>query len=92
MSPFQVYVNSFLALLNARYYLQPSKDTNNPSKYHIRRSLYRPELHVDESQDENFGGSPINLKHPDEEALRPTRPVQAVMVGSCITVNVRRLK
>jgi len=92
VSPFQVYVNSFLALLNAQYYLQPSKNTSNPSKYHIRRSVYRPELRVDESQDENFEASPINLKHPDEEAPRPTRPAQAVMVGSYITVDVRRLK
>jgi hypothetical protein len=82
---FQVYVNSYLALLNARYYLQPDTDTINSAGYQIHRGVHRPELHVNVSQDET--SSPNVFKRRDEEALCPTRPVQVVMVRSCVTVD-----
>ncbi|OAX32385.1 hypothetical protein K503DRAFT_615365 [Rhizopogon vinicolor AM-OR11-026] len=85
----KLYVNSYLALLNARYYLQPDTDTINPAGYHIHRGAHHPELHVNVSQDET--SSPNVFKRHDEEALCPTRPVQAVMVGICVTVNEKGL-
>jgi len=76
----KLYVNSFLALLNARYYLQSTAGTVNSSKYQIHRGVYPPDLHVNVSQDENSRASRKDIfdsKHPDEEAL--TRPVQVAM-------------
>jgi hypothetical protein len=89
VSSFQVYVNSFLALLNAQYYLQYSADS---VKYRVHRDVYRPELHVNMLQDDNLPTSRNDVfKHPDGEVLRLTRPVQAIMVGACITVDGRGL-
>jgi hypothetical protein len=90
VSLFEVYINSFLALLNARYYLQTKPDTVDLSKYHVHRSTYRPELRVNVPQDENLWTSRedvFDLKHIDEEEPRPTRPAQAVMVSNCITID-----
>jgi hypothetical protein len=80
---FQVYINSFLALLNARYYLQHNKSTINSAEYHTRHGAYRPEQHTDASDDENFQTSKsIMFKHPNDGEMRPTQSVQAFMVGS----------
>jgi hypothetical protein len=80
---FQVYINSFLALLNARHYLQHNKSTINSAEYHIRHGAYRPERHTDASDNENFRTSKtIMFKHPDDGEMRPTQSVQAFMVGS----------
>jgi len=92
--PFQVYVNSYLALLNARYYLQPNAHSIKSSKDNICHAVYHPGLHVDVSQNENFQMSLVNVsKHLNEPeaALRLARPDQTVMVGSCITVDWKRL-
>ncbi|OJA19996.1 hypothetical protein AZE42_05632 [Rhizopogon vesiculosus] len=70
----KLYINSYLALLNARYYLQPNAGTIKSSEH----GVYHPEL----SQDSNFQTSPFRtntFKHSNEEALHPTRPIQAVM-------------
>ena len=88
MLSFQVYVNSFLAFLNARYYLHSDKDIVNSSKYHVNRSVYRPELHVNVLEDrssQTFRSTAV-FKHLDEEVVDLTRPDQAAMVGSCIIV------
>jgi len=74
----KVYINSFLALLNARYYMQPNKSTNsNSAEYRIHHG---PGQHVKLSQDETFQSSSSHmLKHLDGEEQRPALPVQAVL-------------
>ncbi|KAG2031521.1 hypothetical protein BDR03DRAFT_1016007 [Suillus americanus] len=70
----KLYVNSFLALLNARCYLQPAAETNRSSEIHMRHGVYRPELNVMASQDEEFQGSRKNMfKHPDDDVVHLTR-------------------
>src|SRR6267154_4144653 len=82
---FQVYVNSFLALLNARYYLQANAGTMDSCEPNIRDRIYRPDLHIMASQDEELQASQKNLsKHPEDEVVHLTRPAQAAMVGSSI--------
>jgi hypothetical protein len=78
--------------MNARYYLHPNVDGIKSSESHIRHTVYHPGLDV--SQNENFQMSLTNVSKPPDEpeaALRLARPVQTVMVGSCITVDWRRL-
>ncbi|KAG2145833.1 hypothetical protein DEU56DRAFT_183417 [Suillus clintonianus] len=61
----KLYVNSYLALLNARYYVQANADTSNSYQFN---NVYRPELHVMASQDEELQASRRDIfKHPDEE-------------------------
>ncbi|KAG0706184.1 hypothetical protein DFH29DRAFT_186696 [Suillus ampliporus] len=82
----KLYVNSFIALLNARYYLQPNADTINSSELRVRHSIYHPELHIRTSQGEGFQAPRKDvLKDPEHGMLHPTLPVQAFVVGSCIT-------
>ncbi|KAG2038603.1 hypothetical protein BDR03DRAFT_1091201 [Suillus americanus] len=70
----KLYVNSFFALLNARRYLQPATDTNHFSEVHMRHSIYRPELNVIASQEEELQESRKNIfKHPDDEVMHLTR-------------------
>ncbi|KAG0706001.1 hypothetical protein DFH29DRAFT_237766 [Suillus ampliporus] len=71
----KLYVNSFLALMNAPHYLQPNADTINSSEFRMRYSTYRPELHFIVSQDEELQASRKNMiKHPDDEMVH--LPVQ----------------
>ncbi|KAG2355650.1 hypothetical protein BDR07DRAFT_1340623 [Suillus spraguei] len=42
----KVYVNSFLALLNARHYGQINMDTNSSYQFHNHHGAYRAELHI----------------------------------------------
>ncbi|KAG2159080.1 uncharacterized protein EDB93DRAFT_1245636 [Suillus bovinus] len=44
----KLYVNSFFALLNARYYLQPPAETNHFAQVHMPHDIYHPlaELNV----------------------------------------------
>ncbi|KAG1861759.1 hypothetical protein DFJ58DRAFT_871699 [Suillus subalutaceus] len=76
----KLYVNSYLALLNARHYGQPHADTTHSSDYHMRHDVYRPRLDVGASQDEELQASQKSMfKHPDDEVSHITRPVQVVM-------------
>ncbi|OAX40514.1 hypothetical protein K503DRAFT_768518 [Rhizopogon vinicolor AM-OR11-026] len=87
----KLYINSFLALLNARHYLQTRPDTVDLSNYHVYRGIYRPELRVNVPQDENLKTSRKNVfnsKHLDEEELRPTRPALAVMSPRPIEMTI----
>ncbi|KAG2339034.1 hypothetical protein BDR05DRAFT_968484 [Suillus weaverae] len=68
----KLYVNSFIALLNARYYMQANATVDS----HERHGVYRPELHVSASQDEEFQKS---QKDPEDEVLHITQPIQAAM-------------
>ncbi|KAG2063058.1 hypothetical protein BDR04DRAFT_1111724 [Suillus decipiens] len=67
----KVYVNSFLALLNARHYAN-----TNPNSFHNCHGVYRPELCIQMSEDEEFRASQRDMfKHPDE-AVDPSRSVK----------------
>ncbi|OJA19998.1 hypothetical protein AZE42_05630 [Rhizopogon vesiculosus] len=58
--------------------MQPTKNTINSAEYHIRHG---PDKHINVLQDGTFQTSRMNMmKHPDEGELRPTRPVEAVLV------------
>ncbi|KAG1879067.1 hypothetical protein F4604DRAFT_551382 [Suillus subluteus] len=86
----KLYVNSYLALLNARHYGQPHADTMNSSDYHMRHDVYRPRLDVGAPQDEELQASQKSMfKHPDDEVLHITRPVQAVMPQRPIEVAMQ---
>ncbi|KAG1847559.1 hypothetical protein DFJ58DRAFT_915228 [Suillus subalutaceus] len=81
-----IYVNSFFALLNARHYLPPATETNHSPEVHMRYGIYRPELNVMTSQDEEFQGSRKNIfKHPGDEVMHitrsamPHRPIEATV-------------
>lgn len=70
----KLYVNSFFALLNARYYLQPAPENSHFSDVHMHHGIYRPELNVVASQDEEFQGSRKNMfKHPGDGVMHLTR-------------------
>ncbi|KAG1724678.1 hypothetical protein EDB19DRAFT_1915429 [Suillus lakei] len=71
----KLYVNSFLALLNAPHYLKPTADTGNSCQFQNRHGVYHPKLHV-RSQDEELKAVQKDvLKHPDEGVVHPTRSV-----------------
>ncbi|KAG1742673.1 uncharacterized protein EDB91DRAFT_1127413 [Suillus paluster] len=86
----KLYVNSFLALLNARHYLQANVDTIDSSdlRSHFRQRLYRTGTTHRVSQGEELQASRKNpWKHGgDEESSRsvqadmPQRPAIAVTV------------
>ncbi|OAX32800.1 hypothetical protein K503DRAFT_869953 [Rhizopogon vinicolor AM-OR11-026] len=81
----KLYINSYLALLNARYYLQPNAGTIKSSEH----GVYHPEL----SQDGNFQTSPFRtntFKHSNKDASHPTRPIQAVMSQRPIAVKMEK--
>ena len=88
MVSFQVYVNSFLALLNVRYYPQANAGTIDPES-HTRHEVYHPELAA--SQDNDLQASRKNMfSYSDNEVVHPTRPARTAMVGSCIVVEWKR--
>jgi hypothetical protein len=89
MLPSQVYVNSFLALLNARYYTQSTAEPIDSSGFHACRTphdIHRPEQDIRESRHDKLASQENTFGHPDEEP-HPTHPVQTVLVGSCITLD-----
>ncbi|KAG1723226.1 hypothetical protein EDB19DRAFT_2043850 [Suillus lakei] len=76
----KLYVVSYIALLNARYYLQANTNTMNSSEFHMCRDVYPSTLHIRSSQDEKLQASRKSMfKHLDDEVLHITRPMQAVM-------------
>ncbi|KAG2355651.1 hypothetical protein BDR07DRAFT_1364994 [Suillus spraguei] len=78
----KVYVNSFLALLNARHYMQVNTDTDNSYQFHNRHGVYRPELHIGASEDEGLRTSRNDVfKHPDVEVVDPSRPESVKVSG-----------
>ncbi|KAG1861756.1 hypothetical protein DFJ58DRAFT_725598 [Suillus subalutaceus] len=86
----KLYVNSYLALLNARHYGQPHADTMDSSDYHMRHDVYRPRLDVGAPHDEELQASRKSMfKHPDDEVMHITRPVQAVMPQRPIEVAMQ---
>ncbi|KAG2145836.1 hypothetical protein DEU56DRAFT_910117 [Suillus clintonianus] len=69
----KLYVNSYLALLNARHYVQANADTGNSYQFD---NIYRPELPAGASQDEELQASRqdvCKLPDDDSEVAHPTR-------------------
>jgi hypothetical protein len=53
----------------------------------MRHVVYRPELNVAASQDEEFQGSRKNMfKHPGDDVMHLTR---SAVVSSCVTTDER---
>ncbi|KAG2358339.1 hypothetical protein BDR07DRAFT_1337858 [Suillus spraguei] len=72
----KVYVNSYLALLNARHYGEVNPDTNRPYSFYNRQGVYRPELHIRASQHGEPRASRRDVfKHPDDEVVKPQQPI-----------------
>jgi hypothetical protein len=86
--PFQVYVNSYLALLNARYYLQP--DNSDTADFLGLRAPH-PLPYNKESEDEKLQNFCKDVSRLPYDQLYPARPVQAVMVSNYIAVERRGL-
>ncbi|OAX31137.1 hypothetical protein K503DRAFT_777816 [Rhizopogon vinicolor AM-OR11-026] len=83
-----LYVNSYLALLNAQHYLQPS-DSNTVNISGFR--AHRPSPHNPELENKNLPKSQVNVLTPPcddhrHHELHPSRPVQAVMPQRPIAV------
>ncbi|KAJ8583379.1 hypothetical protein M405DRAFT_513577 [Rhizopogon salebrosus TDB-379] len=81
----KLYVNSFLALMNARYYLQP-----NPTEHVISEfCAHRPSLHSSEEKAEDLQASWANMfRPPYDEELRSARSVQTVVPQQPIAVTM----
>ncbi|KAG1811997.1 hypothetical protein EV424DRAFT_1419262 [Suillus variegatus] len=79
----KLYVNSFIALLNSRYYLQANRDSTISSKSQVRHSVYLSKRYFPSPQEERLEGEHFN--HADiEVTAHPTQPIQA---GSCVSVD-----
>ncbi|KAG1717701.1 hypothetical protein EDB19DRAFT_1809846, partial [Suillus lakei] len=67
-----IYVNTYIALLNAEYYVQVNADTMVSFEFHIRHDVYRPRPHVRASQNEELQASRKSMfQHPDDESQQP---------------------
>ncbi|KAG2057342.1 hypothetical protein BDR06DRAFT_930996 [Suillus hirtellus] len=71
----KLYVNSFIALLNARYYMQANAIVD-PLQLYEHHGVYHQELHTSGSQDEEFHKSQGD---PKDEVLHITQPIQGIM-------------
>ncbi|KAG2353171.1 hypothetical protein BDR07DRAFT_735389 [Suillus spraguei] len=73
----KLYVNSYLALLNARYYTRVNADTNSSYLSHSHHEVYRPVLHIRPLEDEELQASRKGVsKHLDNETVNPSRLVK----------------
>jgi hypothetical protein len=88
--PFQVYVSSYIALLNAPYYMQPKgSETVNISEFRAHHPTLHSTSESDNPQETRKDGSRHLYDHDDQ--LHPTRPFHAVMVSSYIIVHRKGL-
>lgn len=71
----KLYVNSFIAFLNARYYMQANVIVDSHQLYE-RHGVYHPGLNISTSQNEEVQKS---QKDPEEVMLHTTQPIQAAM-------------
>ncbi|KAG2352144.1 hypothetical protein BDR07DRAFT_1439264 [Suillus spraguei] len=73
----KLYVNSFLALMNARYYARANAGTDNfylPNSYH---GVYRPGIHTRALEDEELQASRKDVfKYLHDESVHPSRSVK----------------
>ncbi|KAG0696391.1 hypothetical protein DFH29DRAFT_1082912 [Suillus ampliporus] len=62
--------------MNAPYYMQSNAGTTDSSKSHMRHAVYRPELHVRRSQDDELQSSRKDMfADPDDKVVHPTQSV-----------------
>lgn len=85
MDSFPVYVNSYIALLNTKYYMQPSANTTDT--FELRREPPSPGQR--DTLQEKFPllrRSCFAHPSPEVEVVPPTRPLAVVPVSSYVTV------
>ncbi|KAG1733045.1 uncharacterized protein EDB91DRAFT_1301081 [Suillus paluster] len=77
---FTLYVNSFLALLNAPHYMQPNTSPNDLSTFCTRDGVTYPEVHL--SQNRELQASrhthPDAVTHPTPSVV-PQRPIEVMV-------------
>ncbi|KAG1778179.1 hypothetical protein EV702DRAFT_1097905 [Suillus placidus] len=76
----KLYVNSFMALMNARYYLQADVGNMGSPDIRVRHDVYRPELRINASQDDKLQTSRTDVS--DDVVLHITRPIQLPTTGA----------
>lgn len=87
----KLYVGSFLALLNAQYYLQGNANNNDSVNTHrTRQFLYRPEPHIRVPQVEELQASGEDIcKYDDEtDVIRPVQIDMPQPTPIAITVEI----
>lgn len=67
----KLYVNSFIALLNARYYVQDNADVVKSPESHIRHGIY-PKLRIGGAQDLELQ---VSQKDSGDDVLHTTHPI-----------------
>ncbi|KAG2067018.1 hypothetical protein BDR04DRAFT_894589 [Suillus decipiens] len=73
----KLYVNSFLTLLNARYYLQGNaEDIDSPNKRRTHKFLYRSEPHIRVPHVEELQISRKNMCKLSDDEVNFTQPAQ----------------
>ncbi|KAG1762552.1 hypothetical protein EDD22DRAFT_567647 [Suillus occidentalis] len=77
----KLYVNSFMALMNARYYVQTDVPSVGPTK--LRHEVYRPKLRINTLQEDK-----LQEDVSDNAVLHTTRPIQAVMAPTMRTMEM----
>ncbi|KAG1723209.1 hypothetical protein EDB19DRAFT_1834678 [Suillus lakei] len=87
---FQVYVNSYIALLNARYYTQSNADSINAFERREPRSN-SSDTGLHDTSHEKFPSFRRSMfAHPEVELMPPDRPLQVVMPRRSILVTVQK--
>ncbi|KAG2145825.1 hypothetical protein DEU56DRAFT_788260 [Suillus clintonianus] len=85
------YVNSYIALLNARYYLQANADIIDSSEFHKPHGVSRSELRISasDSQDNKYPAHRKTVfEQLDDGVLHLTRPAEVAMRPIAATMEV----
>jgi len=85
----KLYVNSYIALLNTRYYLQPS-DSDNVGNSEFRANHLSPHSRQSEAKKLQESGKNVTVfTHPHgHDEYSPIRPVQAVVRPIVLTMDM----
>ncbi|KAG0699472.1 hypothetical protein DFH29DRAFT_47329 [Suillus ampliporus] len=76
----KLYVNSYIALLNTRHYMQSNADIINSPNFQIHHGdTLGMELHKRDEKLPRYRRSGVVGKHVEDEVAVPARPVQAAM-------------
>lgn len=86
----KLYVNSYIALLNARYYMLSKTDTVNSSGHQRCYSDSLSTRMQDVWQEKLQACRKSVFNYPEHEVGLPTRPVQAAMLHRSILVTVEK--
>ncbi|KAG2033877.1 hypothetical protein BDR03DRAFT_1013891 [Suillus americanus] len=82
----KLYVNSFFALLNARYYVRDNVDAVDSAGFHMRHGVYRPELRIGSSQDPELQAS---RKDSNDDVLHITHPIQDIAAPAASSLEMQ---